>query len=144
MEKEIVVLMADDDADDKLMAQEAFAENKLANDLQFVSDGKELLDYLTFRNGYSPENAPKPDIILLDINMPKMSGIQVLEKIKQDPELKKIPVIMLTTSDADEDIVATYDLGVNSFITKPVTFEKLVEVIANFSQYWFKIVRLPK
>ncbi|MBR9859175.1 response regulator [bacterium] len=136
--------MADDDEDDRMLAKEAFEENKLANDLFFVKDGEELMDFLLRQGPYTLENAPRPDIILLDINMPRKNGIQALQEIKSNAELKKIPVIILTTSNADEDIVSSYELGVNSFITKPVTFDQLVQVVANLGNYWFKIVKLPK
>jgi CheY-like chemotaxis protein len=143
-EREIQIVMADDDSDDRMLAAEAFEENKLANKLSFVENGEELLDYLLWRKQYNSTNAPRPDIILLDINMPKMNGIQALKEIKANDELKKIPVIMLTTSNSDEDVVKSYNLGVNSFITKPVTFDDLVTIISDFSNYWFKIVILPK
>lgn len=144
LEREIRILMADDDSDDRMLALEAFEENKLANQLSFVENGEELLDYLMWRKDFNAQNAPRPDIILLDINMPKMNGIQALQEIKAHNELKKIPVIMLTTSNSDEDVIKSYNLGVNSFITKPVTFDSLVGIISDFSNYWFKIVVLPK
>lgn len=144
MEKTIRILMADDDADDRYFAKEAFEENKLANQLNFVEDGEELVKYLLHQDNYTPENAPKPDIILLDINMPKKSGIQALREIKQHENLKNIPIIMLTTSNSDEDICNCYELGANSYITKPVTFDGLVDVLKSLSNYWFKIVVLPR
>ncbi len=140
----IVILMADDDPDDRLLTKEALEKNKLSNPLYFVEDGEQLMDFLLHRNGYSPENAPKPGIILLDLNMPKKDGRETLAEIKASNELKSIPVIILTTSKADEDIVKSYNLGVNSFITKPVSFNELVQVIAKVGQYWFQIVQLPK
>lgn len=145
MEKDsIIIVMADDDPDDRMLAKEAFEENKLKNDLYFTEDGEDLLDYLLHRGKYTPENAPRPQLILLDLNMPRKDGREALIEIKSDPSLRKIPVVVLTTSKGEEDILKSYDLGVNSFITKPVTFERLVEVIGKLNDYWFEIVRLPK
>ncbi|KOF03217.1 response regulator [Roseivirga seohaensis] len=140
----ISILMADDDPDDQLMAKEAFEENRMANDLNFVQDGEELMDYLQHRGKYNAQNAPKPGLILLDLNMPKKDGRTALREIKADPKLKRIPIVVLTTSKSDEDVFKTYDLGVSSFITKPVTFEELVEVTKDIGKYWFGIVVLPK
>jgi CheY-like chemotaxis protein len=140
----IVILMADDDEDDRLMTREAFKEARLDNELRFVEDGEELLDYLRHRGKYSnPDDAPCPGLILLDLNMPRKDGREALEEIKADPNLKRIPIVVLTTSKAEEDIYRTYDLGVNSYITKPVSFEGLVEIVLSLTQYWFKIVKLP-
>ncbi|MBI5098874.1 MAG: response regulator [Nitrospirae bacterium] len=136
--------MADDDEDDRLMAEEALKEAKLLNPVRFVKDGEELLDYLYQRGEYSNGNsAPRPGLILLDLNMPRKDGREALMEIKQDPELKQIPIVVLTTSVSEEDIYRTYDLGVNSYITKPVAFEGLVEVMKNLANYWFNIVKLP-
>ncbi len=135
--------MADDDPDDQLMAREAFEENKMANTLQIVSDGQELMDYLKHRGKYNADNAPKPGLILLDLNMPKMDGRTALTEIKNDPELKRIPIVVLTTSKSDEDVISSYDGGVSSFITKPVTFEGLLNVTKQIGRYWFGIVVLP-
>jgi CheY-like chemotaxis protein len=143
--KGIVILMADDDPDDRSMTKEALEENFLLNELRFTEDGAELMDYLKRRGKYSdPESSPRPGVILLDLNMPKKDGRECLKEIKSDDELKSIPVIVLTTSKAEEDILRTYDLGVNSFVTKPVTFMELVEVMKNLGNYWFDIVQLPK
>ena len=143
--KSIVILMADDDPDDRIMTKEALEENFLLNELRFTEDGAELMDYLKRRGKYSnPENSPRPGVILLDLNMPKKDGRECLKEIKSDDDLKSIPVIVLTTSKAEEDILRTYDLGVNSFVTKPVTFGELVEVMKNLGNYWFDIVQLPK
>jgi CheY-like chemotaxis protein len=141
----VTILMADDDADDRQMTQEAMAEARLVNELRFVFDGEELMDYLHRRGDYADggNEAPTPGIILLDLNMPRKDGREALAEIKADPELRQIPVIVLTTSRAEEDVFRTYDLGVNSFITKPVTFAGLVEVMQTFSRYWFEIVDLP-
>lgn len=140
--KTIPILMADDDPDDKMLAQEAFSENKIANKLIFVDDGEQLMDYLYQRGNF--ENAPKPGLILLDLNMPRKDGREALKEIKSDPALRRIPIIILTTSKAEEDILKSYDLGVSSFITKPVTFEDLVKVTRHIGNYWFGIVELPK
>ena len=141
----ITILMADDDEDDRLMTKEAFDEAKLANELRFVEDGEELLDYLTHRNKYAdPSTSPRPGLILLDLNMPRKDGREALREIKADPDLRQIPIVVLTTSKAEEDIYRSYDLGVNSFITKPVSFEGMVFVITTLAQYWFQIVRLPE
>jgi CheY-like chemotaxis protein len=140
----ITILMADDDADDRLMAQEAFEEARLANELHFVEDGEALMDYLCRRGQYAARSAAQdPGLILLDLNMPKKDGRQALQEIKADPALRHIPIVVLTTSKAEEDILRTYDLGVNSFITKPVTFAGLVELVQTLTRYWFEIVTLP-
>jgi CheY-like chemotaxis protein len=140
----VVILMADDDADDREMAKAALAESRLANDLRFVSDGVLLMDYLRGRGAYTePGSAPRPGVILLDLNMPRKDGREALREIKADPDLRTIPVVVLTTSKAEEDIARSYDLGANSFITKPVTFEGLVEVVRTLGRYWFEIVELP-
>ncbi len=142
--KPITILMADDDEDDRLMTKEALEESKVANDIRFVTDGEELLDYLYRRGKYSdPEKSPRPGLILLDLNMPRKDGREALREIKADPDLRQIPVVILTTSKDEEDIIRSYDLGVNSFITKPVSFEGLVYVINTLAQYWFQIVQLP-
>lgn len=142
--KPITILMADDDDDDRMLARKALRDSRLANDMRFVGDGDELLRYLRQQPPYAPGGeAPRPGIILLDLNMPKKDGREALSEIKADPELRTIPVVVLTTSSAEEDIYRTYDLGVNSFITKPVTFEGLVEVMNTLSRYWFEIVELP-
>ena len=143
-EKPITILFADDDEDDRMMGREALEESKLANDLHMVEDGEELLDYLYRRGRYSdPATSPRPGLILLDLNMPRKDGREALKEIKADPELRQIPVVVLTTSKAEEDIFRTYDLGVNSFITKPVSFEGLVKVMKSLAHYWFTIVKLP-
>ncbi|MFH1259712.1 MAG: response regulator [Elusimicrobiota bacterium] len=147
MEKDlrlITILMADDDEDDQLMVKEAFAEARFINDLRFVENGEELTDYLYHKGEYANEaDFPRPDLILLDLNMPLKDGREVLKEIKEDPELRRIPVVVLTTSKAEEDIYRTYNLGVNSFVIKPVTFEGLVEVVKTLTKYWFGIVELP-
>lgn len=140
----IAILIADDDADDRLMAKEALAECRLANPVEFVEDGVELLDYLRARGRYAARaSARRPGLIILDLNMPKMDGREALREIKADPLLRRIPVVVMTTSKAEEDIYRTYDLGVNSFITKPVTFDGLVTVMRAMGTYWIEIVELP-
>ncbi len=140
----ITILMADDDADDRMLARDALAESRLTNDLYIVSDGQELMDYLKRRGAYEdPDSSPAPGVILLDLNMPRKDGFEVLAEIRRDPELRRIPVVILTTSKAEEDVYRGYDLGANSFVTKPVTFEGLVEAMKALGQYWFEIVELP-
>lgn len=141
--RRIPILMADDDPDDRMLAQDALDEVRLANDLYFVQDGEELLDFLKRRGAYEGSEAPRPGLILLDLKMPKKDGFEALEEIKKDPELRNIPVVILTTSRADEDVVRGYDLGVSGYVTKPVTFDGLVKVMQALERYWFEIVELP-
>jgi CheY-like chemotaxis protein len=135
--------MADDDADDRLLAKDALSECHSNNELHFVENGEELLDYLHRRGKYSATTAPRPGLILLDLNMPRKDGREALREIKLDAELRRIPVIVLTTSKADTDISKIYELGANSFISKPVTFDSLVNVMKILGNYWFGIVELP-
>lgn len=140
----MVILLADDDADDRQLAREALAESRLINRLYEVEDGEQLMDYLFRRREYSdPRTSPRPGLILLDLSMPKKDGREALAEIKRDPELRQIPVIVMTTSRAEEDICRSYDLGASSFITKPVSFAGLVEVMRGIARYWFEIVELP-
>lgn len=140
----ITILVAEDDADDRLLIEDALKEARLKNELHFVDDGEDLMDYLHRRGRYAHLNgAPHPGLILLDLNMPRKDGREALEEIKEDPSLRRIPTVVLTTSKADEDILRTYDLGVSGFIVKPVRFESLVEVMATLGKYWFEIVELP-
>jgi CheY-like chemotaxis protein len=141
----ISILMADDDEEDRELARDALQDARLANEMRFVSDGQDLMDYLRREGPYADPSvdAPRPGIILLDLNMPKKDGREALAEIKSDESLRQIPVVVLTTSKDEEDVLRTYDLGVNSFITKPVTFAGLVEVMAMWSRYWFEIVELP-
>ncbi len=142
--KPITILIADDDPDDRRLTQEAFAENHLANDLRFVEDGEELLDYLNQRGKYAAEGAaPTPGLILLDLNMPRKDGREALQEIKSDPRLRNIRVVVMTTSKAEEDVLRSYNLSAASYITKPVTFDRLVEVIKTLGKYWLEIVELP-
>jgi CheY-like chemotaxis protein len=142
--KPITILFADDDPDDRVLVGDAFEASRLVNDLRFVEDGEELLDYLYRRGKYAPiSSSPRPGLILLDLNMPKKDGREAIQQIKADPQLRQIPIVVLTTSRAEEDIYRSYDLGVSSFIVKPVTFESLVEVVKTLGKYWFEIVELP-
>lgn len=143
-EEIVEILMADDDPDDRLLAERALHEYRLKNGIRFVEDGEELMDYLYHRGKYAaPGSSPVPGLILLDLNMPRKDGREALAEIKRDPVLHSIPVVILTTSKAEEDIVRAYDLGVNSYITKPVTFQGLAEIMKTLSIYWFEIVKLP-
>jgi len=139
----ITILMADDDADDRMLAEDAMRESRLGNVFRCVEDGQELMDYLTRSGKYAAEEAPRPGLILLDLNMPRKDGRQALHEIKTDPELRRIPVVILTTSKTEEDVLRSYDLGANSFISKPVTFDALVEIVRTLGTYWFNIVELP-
>ena len=143
--KSVTILIAEDDADDYLLMKKALEQTRIANELHWVKDGEELLDYLLHRGSYKdPKNSPKPVLILLDLNMPKIDGREALKQIKQNEDLKRIPVVVLTTSKRDEDVVQSYNLGVNSFIRKPEDFNKFIDIIRDVSHYWFDIVELPK
>jgi CheY-like chemotaxis protein len=140
----VTILMAEDDADDRLMVKEAFQESLVVNDLHFVRDGVELLEYLRHQDKFSDRSRfPVPDLILLDLNMPLKDGREALQEIKADPALRRIPVVVLTTSKSEEDILRSYDIGAASYITKPVTFEALVKIIKGLGEYWVQIVKLP-
>ena len=136
----VPILVADDDLDDCMMIKEAFQESRLLNTIHFVHDGVELLRYLEHKR---EKHHPLPGLILLDLNMPKKDGREALKEIKSHPDFKQIPVVVLTTSQAEEDVMRTYGLGVNSFITKPVAFEALVQIMRDLGRYWFEIVELP-
>jgi CheY-like chemotaxis protein len=139
--KPLIILMADDDEDDRSNTAEAFREHHLANDFHTVNDGEELMRFLRRQGKYV--NAPRPGLILLDLNMPRKDGREALREIKSDPMLRSIPVVILTTSREEEDILRTYDLGANSFISKPVGFDSLVQLASTMTQYWFQLVELP-
>jgi CheY-like chemotaxis protein len=139
---DIPILIADDDEDDRLMLRDALREARMESDLRFVSDGVELLDYL-HRRGRHSSDAPRPGLILLDLNMPRMDGREALAAIKSDAALRSIPVVVLTTSKDAQDVATSYDLGVNAFITKPVTYLGLVEVMKVVARFWLEIVDLP-
>ena len=142
--KQITSLLADDDPDDRQLTHDAFAENRLANQLVCVEDGEQLMDYLLRRGPFSQRADELPGLILLDLNMPRKDGREALKEIKAHPDLRRIPIVVLTTSKAEEDILRSYDLGVNSYVTKPVTFKSLVELIKVLGQYWFEVVELPR
>jgi CheY-like chemotaxis protein len=137
------ILLADDDEEDRELARDALQDSRLANEMKFVFDGQDLLDYLRRQGRWREQDAPRPGIILLDLNMPKMDGREALAEIKADDSLRRIPIVVLTTSKDEADVLSTYDLGVSSFITKPVTFGGLVDVMKTWTQYWFEIVELP-
>jgi len=139
------IVIADDDADDRMLIDDAFKEARLANPIDFVVDGEELLEYLRGTGKFAHRvEKPHPGLILLDLNMPRMDGRTVLTHLKADPQLRRIPVVVLTTSKAEEDILRTYDLGVSSFIAKPVSFDGLVDVVRTLKHYWIEIVELPE
>lgn len=141
----ITILVCDDDEDDRMLTQQALEDAHISNTIRFVEDGEQLLDYLFQRGAFGGEAglAPRPGLILLDLNMPKLDGREALKAIKEDPALRDIPVVVLTTSRLDEDVAKSYKLGVNSFITKPVTFSGLVEAMNVLGKYWLEIVELP-
>lgn len=142
--KPILILLAEDDPDDRVLLQDALAEGRLVNDLRCVEDGEELMDYLHHRGRFTGESAsPRPGLILLDLNMPRKDGREALREIKADPALRQIPVVVLTTSQAEEDVFRSYDLGANSFVTKPLTFQSLVDLMRTLGRYWLEIVELP-
>jgi CheY-like chemotaxis protein len=145
MEREpICILLADDDPDDRMLTERALKKNRLANTIRIVEDGEQLMDYLYRRGPYTdPDHSPRPGLILLDLNMPRKDGREALEEIKRDPSLRRIPVVVLTTSEAEQDILRSYDLGVNAFVTKPVTFDGLANAITRLGEFWFEIVKLP-
>lgn len=140
----IVILMADDDADDRMLTKDALEESRVLNELRFVEDGEELMEYLTRKGRYAnADDSPRPGLILLDLNMPKKDGREALKEIKADPNLRRIPVVVMTTSKAEEDVFRSYDFGASSFITKPVTFDRLVELMRALGEYWVEFVELP-
>ncbi len=142
--KPITILMADDDEDDRLLTQDALAESRVLNELHFVEDGVELLEYLERKGKFEDKSiSPRPGLILLDLNMPRMDGREALQAIKAHPNLKGIPVVILTTSKQEEDMVKGYNLGAASYITKPVTFDGLVELMKTLGKYWVEFVELP-
>jgi CheY-like chemotaxis protein len=142
--KPMQILMADDDEDDRISVAKAWKKSRSINPIEFVNDGEQLMDYLHRRGEFSGLDAgTRPGLILLDLNMPKKDGREALKEIKADPDLRQIPIIVLTTSKAEADIYRTYDLGANSFITKPVTFTSLIELIHVIGKYWIEIVELP-
>jgi CheY-like chemotaxis protein len=142
--KPVVILLAEDDDDDYKLTRAALQEAHILNDLHRVKDGEELMDYLYHRNSFrDAKTSPVPGLILLDLNMPKKDGRECARDIKNDAALKVIPIVVLTTSKSEEDVLRSYEFGVNSFIKKPVTFEGLVEAIRVLGRYWFEIVEIP-
>jgi CheY-like chemotaxis protein len=139
----INILIADDDDDDLFLSIEALKQSRLKNNVYCVHDGEELMDFLNHNGKYSKENSPIPDLILLDLNMPKKNGKEALKEIRNNEDLKHIPVVVLTTSQAEQDIINTYKLGANSYITKPVNFDGLVDIMKTLKTYWVQFVKLP-
>ncbi|CCH55477.1 response regulator receiver protein [Fibrisoma limi BUZ 3] len=140
----MTILIADDDIDDRMFLERALRQNGYTQEIQFVEDGEELMEYLHRIGRYNELNAPWPNLLILDLNMPRKNGFQALEEIKEDPKLRRLPVVVMTTSSADEDVVKTYNLGVNSFVTKPFNFNRLVEMIGALKTYWMDTVKLPQ
>ena len=140
----INILMADDDEDDRLLTLDALKESRVLNNLYCVEDGVELLEFLRREGKYAdPKDSPRPSLILLDLNMPRMDGREALQEIKSDPALRSIPVVILTTSKEEEDMLRGYDLGCASYITKPVNFDGLVDLMRALGRYWIEFVELP-
>lgn len=139
----MTILIADDDHDDRLFMEQALRQNGFHQTIQFVEDGEELMEYLRHESRYNEQNAPWPNLLILDLNMPRKNGFQALQEIKDDPRLRRLPVVVMTTSSADEDVVKTYNLGVNSFVTKPFNFNRLVEMVGALKTYWMDTVKLP-
>ena len=145
MSEPVRILLAEDDDDDFMLTTQALKDNRLINRVYRVKDGIELMEYLNRKGDYAdPESSPSPSLILLDLNMPRMDGREALRAIKGNAALRKYPVVVLTTSRAQEDIVRAYDLGVNSFISKPVSFHGLVDAVKVLGRYWFEVVDLPE
>jgi CheY-like chemotaxis protein len=140
----VTILLADEDSEDRMLTSDALDENGLSHGLRWVVDGEELIDYLRRRRRYAePGSAPRPDLILLDLNMPRKTGCEALAEIKSDPALRTIPVVVFTTSKAEEDVRRSYELGANSYVTKPATFDALVDVTGALVRYWLDIVEPP-
>ncbi len=143
-DESVLIIMADDDDDDQLLAKKALRNAKVKNEFVSLYDGQELLDYLRCEGQYSGQKVPRVGFVLLDLNMPKMDGREALKTIKEDPNLRHIPIVILTTSKAEEDIIHTYDLGCNCYIRKPVTFERMVDVVSVLGKFWIEIVEIPE
>ena len=145
MRRQVTILVADDDPDDRLMIKDAFEAAGLSSDVRFVQDGVELMSYLKHDNGFKEmDQSPRPGVILLDINMPRKDGLEALAEIKADPSLRLIPVIVLTTSKSERDVLRSYDLSAASYITKPITFDELTAMISSVGKYWLQTVELPQ
>ncbi len=142
--KRTIVVIAEDDPDDCLLIKDAFKEANPAVEVWFVADGAELLDFLHRRGQYAMKTLPQPELVLLDLNMPRIGGMDVLREIKRDPALRSIPVVVLTTSRSPEQVALSYELGGNGFITKPNSYTELVEIMQTLDRYWFHVVRLPE
>ena len=139
----MTILIADDDADDRMFLEQAMRQNGYNQCIQFVEDGEDLMAYLRRQGRYNELNAPWPNMLILDLNMPRKNGFQALSEIKNDPELRRLPVVVMSTSSADEDVIKTYNSGVNSFVTKPFNFNRLVEMVGTLKTYWMDTVKLP-
>jgi CheY-like chemotaxis protein len=139
----ITILMADDDEDDRELTRDALQDARMVDEMNFVTDGQDLIDYLRHVGPYAKGSAPRPSIILLDLNMPRKDGREALAEIKADESLRRIPVVVLTVSTDEQDVQRAYDLGATSFITKPVTPGKLAEVMQAIAEYWSQVVELP-
>lgn len=137
----IEILLVEDDPGDELITREAFEHNKLKNNLHVAHDGEEGLDFLYQRGQF--EGAPRPDLVLLDLNLPKYDGRQLLEKVKSDPDLARIPVVVLTTSSAEEDILRSYELHANAYVTKPVDLDQFMSAVRQIDEFFVQVVRLP-
>jgi CheY-like chemotaxis protein len=137
----IEVLLVEDDPGDVVLTKEAFEDNKVSNKLSIVSDGEEAMRFLRREGDYT--DAPRPDLVLLDLNLPRMDGRQVLEEIKADEALRTIPVVVLTTSEAEEDIIRSYRLHANAYVTKPVDFDRFIDVVRQIDEFFVEVVRLP-
>jgi CheY-like chemotaxis protein len=140
-ERQVEILLVEDDPGDVLMTREAFQDYKLRNQLHVVSDGVDAMAFLRQEGEFTDE--PRPDLVLLDLNLPRMDGREVLEAIKSDPELASIPVVVLTTSEAEDDVLRSYSLHANAYVTKPVDFERFIEVIRQIDDFFVTVVRLP-
>jgi CheY-like chemotaxis protein len=141
-ERQIEVLLVEDDPGDVMMTREAFQDYKLRNQLHVVSDGAEAMAFLRQEGQYA--GRPRPDLVLLDLNLPRMDGRQVLEAIKSDPELASIPVVVLTTSENEDDVLRSYSLHANAYVTKPVDFQRFIEVVRQIDDFFVTVVRLPR
>ena len=139
--KPIVVLLVEDDPGDVVLVTEAFEHNKVHNDLHTVADGVEALQFLRQEPPYA--DAPVPDLVLLDLNLPRKDGREVLEEVKADERLRRIPVVVLTTSKAEEDVLRSYDLHANAYVTKPVDFDRFIEVVRQIDEFFVSVVKLP-
>jgi CheY-like chemotaxis protein len=139
----IHILLAEDDPDDRMLTRRALVESRMETTFAAVKNGEELMQYLRREGAYAEGEASRPDLILLDLNMPRKDGREALREIKSDAELRRIPVVVLTTSEAEQDILQSYDLGVNAFMTKPVTFDALAEAMESLGEFWFDLVKLP-